>query len=315
MSDQNSSRTSAPVTYLSNHSLSYTAIALLLSQDERLEKFGSVVATTNLSNIAAAVAHALENVLAVKPLIEVMKTSMGVVIFREDRKYVTVNAEGAEDFDPFNAEHAPDGEVRCKDTGERVIAKSSLRRVWKSLDYDFITNPILYLITAELLTAMLNENQEWAKLYYHNSAHSLRKYLSLQKVVDNYAPSLSNEYEALINELREYKKNFIMEVMANRPQSPPEVAIGAYEARGMDYVNRSMDEFWDRKEIGDALTHVFHTVQKIILNLFTTVRLADERNARPAYGYDVFLASVEANTQLVVKKVGDYRILHWELHK
>jgi hypothetical protein len=40
-----------------------------------------------------------------------------------------------------------------------------------------------------------------------------------------------------------------------------------------------------------------------------------ERSGHPAYGYDVFHVTVLAGTEVVVRTLGDYRILHWELSK
>lgn len=293
-----------------------------MSDDERLENFSNIIATTSLTNIVSAVAQALEGVLAEKPLIEVMKTASGITLFREDQKYITLGCETKDiasfdvsEFNPFTADGPAVGDVFCEETKARIITLKNLQRVWGSLYFDFIPNPILHKVVADVLNTMLNGEQAWAKLYHKPHRHPLYRYLSLEKVIENYAPHLIPEHINLVMDIEADKNTFMHEIFLKRPHCTVEFAEAAYASRGQEYAESLKEQFWDKRQLLEAVENIAHSLERTIMSLFTTVRAADERLSKPAHGYDVFYVNIEPGNQLVVKNIGDYRILHWELHQ
>jgi hypothetical protein len=286
MSETNSTHTSDQSTYLLNRDLNYTAIASLLDRDEQFDKFKSIIASTNLETIAVAIAQALEGVLTFKPLIETMKTPSGRVVFREDRKYFSLTDGGFQEFNPFVADGPADGDVYCDKMVEIIIAKKNLQRVWCALEFDYIGNPLLQQVAADLLTITLNEGQEWTKLYHRPSRDFLQEYISLEKLVENKQPALAAEYRLLLQDIYTAGNHRRTEILIN--------------------------EFWSRREVVEISNELTNALGKIILNLFPAMRIATERSIHPAYGYDVYFAVVDKANQMIVRRLGDYRIFQWE---
>lgn len=280
---------SPPVTCLSNQALNYTVIAALLDNDRQLDKFKSIIATTNLETIAVAIAQALDGVMIFKPLIETMKTPSGKIVFREDKKYFSLVDGKFIDFDPFLADNPAEGDIYCDKKTDIVITKKNLHRVWCALEFDYIGNPILQQVIADLLTIILNDGQEWAKLYRKPCRDFLQDYLCLEKIVSIKRPQLAIDYRRLLQEVFESLNNHQSELLIN--------------------------EFWSQRDIIDISNELTNSLGKIVLNLFPAVRIAAERSMNPAYGYDIYYATVDMSNQLIVKRLGDYRILQWELQR
>ena len=257
-----------------------------MDHDKQLERFKSVIASTNLETITVAIAQALEGILLFKPLIETMKTPSGKIVFREDRKYFSLMDGVFIEFDPFLADNPAEGDIYCEQQTDVIITKKNLLRMWSALEFDYIGNPILQQVIADLLTISLNDDQEWAKLYRKPYRDFLQDYVCLEKIVATKQPQLAIEYRQLLQEVYTSKNSHQTEILIN--------------------------EFWARREIVEISNEITNSLGKIIINLFPATRIATERSLYPAYGYDIYFATVEAGTRLVVKRLGDYRILQWE---
>lgn len=263
--------------------MSFTAIASLFNLDPNLEKFAQVIATSHLGNIATAISQALEGLLKVDPLIEVMKLPSGVVVFRHDQQYYTVVGNAQVAFDPFTADAPIDGDVYSSATQELVITHRNLQRMWGVLYFDYIANPVLHQLIADVLTYDLNEEQEWTSRFSNDGYDFLQEYINIGKLFMKKLPHRLGDYHAL---------------------------MGMRDADG-EYTR----DLWFGEDVEQALKEIMLSLQRILVNFFPAVRSFTERSVHPAYGYDVFLATVEAGNELVVKKLGDYRILQWELQQ
>lgn len=275
-------------TCFSNRSLNYTIVASLVDGDQQLDKFKSVIASTNLETIAVAIAQALEGVMMFKPLIETMKTPSGKVVFREDRKYFALLDGEFQEFNPFIADNPAEGDVYCEQKIEVILTRKNLHRVWSALEFDYIGNPMLQQVVADLLTIMLNIDQQWIKFYRKPCRDFLQDYICLEKLVAVKRPELASEYRQLLQSVFESRNSHQSEILIN--------------------------EFWSRPEISDISTELTNRLGKIVLNLFPAARIAAERSVHPAYGYDIYYATADMGNQLVIKRLGDYRILQWELN-
>lgn len=289
MSDTDHTTSSPQLTCLSNRGLNYTVIASLLDQDQQLDKFKAIIASTNLETIAMAIAQALDGVMLFNPLVETMKTPSGKVVFREDRKYYSLVDGQFQDFYPFLADNPPEGDVYDEHQSEVIFTKKNLHRMWCALEFDYVSNPVLQEVIADLLTITLNDGQEWAKIYRQPERDFLQDYVSLEKLVAVKKPELANEYRRLLQEV--------------------------FESRNSHQSELLIKEFWSKREVCEVSRELTNSLGKIVLSLFPAVRIAAERSLHPAYGYDIYYADVDMSNRLVVKRLGDYRILEWELQR
>lgn len=243
--------------------------------------------TTNLDTLASTIAPILEPVLNVSPLIEIMRAPTGKIIFRADANYLArYSEEDVSPFDPFDVTDPPSADVYCAETRELVITKKHLQRMWRSMYFEYITNPKLHHVIADVLTMMLNEEQEWAKLYQNDGYHILQPHLSLEKIFTIHTPGRLTDYYSL-----------------------------RAEARDEDTWQKYVNEMWTGHAVRDVANDILRELRHAITRFFPVVRVFSERSLSPKHGYDVFSAEVEGTNQLVVKNLGDYRILHWELQK
>lgn len=331
MSDQtNSSQLSDHLTFLSNPSLSFIEIVSLLAREQQLNKFQQIVATTTLKNIATALAHVLEGVLVFKPQQEAMITQEGKFVFREDLNYYIDTDAGEQWFNPFTWVGPVPGDVRCAEDSSFYLTKPFLDNIWSTLDYVFVTNPLLNVMVADLLTVVLNQEQLWVKKHGPLLTHFMQNYVDLEKLVRTRVPEMGLPLLQLQGEVTSLRQDFAHEFFRNKPQqrylTTDADLARIYEARGKQNENKAIQEFWDRPEIQDALNDLQMAVEKIITGLFPTVRAVAERSSLPAFGYDVFFATVANNTEVilkntgitssevVLKNLGDYRVLHWEIN-
>lgn len=248
-----------------------------------------MIASTSLETIAVAIAQALEGVLIFKPLLDTMKTPSGKVLFREDREYFSLVGDEFQEFNPFVADNPAEGDVYNSQKTEVIITKKNLHRAWAALEFDYIGNPVLRQVIADLLTITLNDGQKWTKHYSRPSSDFLQDYVCLEKLVEVKRPELASEYRGLLQDIFESRNTRQSEILIN--------------------------DFWSRREISEISNELTATLGKIVLNLFPAVRAASERSEHPAYGYDIYYALVDVGGYLIVKRLGDYRILQWEMQQ
>lgn len=290
-----------------------------MEHEQVLDKFKHVVATTSLKNIATALSHALEHVLIFKPQLEAMVTLRGQIVFREDWHYYTEVNGIRHCFDPFVSGGDALGNVYCEENRKLRLTKKFLDSVWHTLNYEYITNPLLHVMIADYLTFTLNEEQEWARSYSNLQMHFMQNYIDLDKLVKEYAPEAFSKYASMIHDVSLARVDFMTQlsqdkVRLNQSISEKE-ALAMYEARGKQYEDTATQDFWDLPAIRAALQEIMVAVSRVIISLFPTVRAVTEKSIQAIYGYDVFHVSVLAETEIVVKSLGDYRILHWELQQ
>lgn len=262
-------------------------------------------------------AHTLENVLVFKPQLEVMMTVQQEVVFREDWHYYAVTDEGNVPYEPMTMGKNIPGNIKCQEDIHFSLTKEFLESIWHSLDYGFIPNPLLHVLVADFLTHTLNEEQYWVKKHAKCPSHFLQNYLDLDKVIYNYLPSLYGDYNYLQQDINVLRADFVDLLRRGKGLAgdlmTDEEITRSYKARGMQAEERLIQDFWDRADMQEVLDDIKMQVHKIINSLFPTLRVAAERTVSPSLGFDVFVASVVANEHIVIKNIGDYRILHWEL--
>lgn len=332
MSETNSSPISGQRTYLSNRALSYIDIVSLLAREKSLQKFSGIMATTQLKNILETIAFALENVLDFKPQLEVMMSLDRKVIFREDYHYYLAGDQ-YRPFDPFAEfpEEDTDTDVLCVERPNVRYSLRHLKLIQRQAGYDFtyIPNPQLFQLMADSLTVSLNEDQLWVKQFREPRAHFLQKYVSLEKTVRTMAPELAEDLTALNNDMHDERMSFmhgitgqavyletskVMEVA--KLDLSTEGALALYDKiHAEKYESVLVQDFWDRPAMRQALREFTVMLTRAINNIFPTARQLAEQSLCPAYGYDVFQAEVVADREIVVKKLGDYRVLYWELQR
>lgn len=304
----------------------------LLSQERLLYKCNSVIVNADISEVAAALAIALDGVFPGSTMIEVIKGGDNSIIFRNDYSYyfkeTNTNSTVINDYNPFNEEEEVIGNVYCNELPMFFLPQQTVEQLKQTWFYQTVANPILYEVIADYLTFRLNEEQTWAKLHSKCKNHIAQNYVSLDKLVSRYTPELSNDYLNLIHDINHEKESFVRDEQNKRIREINEskdslgdlafinnaYAMHMYETRGKQYENVITQDFCDRREIQSALNEVSVLIGRIVAAHLNIEAIAAERSLNPAYGYDVYYAVIE-NNRLVVKNLGDYRILHWELTK
>lgn len=322
MSEQtNSSPTSDQTTFLSNPNYSFIEIASLLAQEHKLSKFQHILASSSLRSIANSLARALEGLLVFKPQLEAMITHQGQTVFREDFTYYTETPEQGFriEYNPFTMGLNIPGDIRCAEDSTFFLTKPFLESIWLSLDYAHFTNPLLLVMVSDLLNFSLNEDQLWAKQHRPAPTQFMQNYVELEKLIKLRIPEMGVAYLTHQQELQVHRNDVISQLAAQRANSGtiilPTDLENLYEIHGKHEEEQIRQDFWDLPEIREALIDLRMVMEKIVIALFPTVRGASERSSLPAFGYDVFFASVINECEVVVKTLGDYRVLHWEMNK
>lgn len=281
--------------------------------EKPLHKFSNVVATTQLSSILSSLALGLEDVLNFKPQLEVMTSVDRTVLFRQDHTYYSVSETGQRlPYNPFAGEEVV-GDVMCVQKPNLRYSKDHLRAVMaqNGFDYTYVANPLLFHLVADALTVMLNEDQLWVRLHRQPAEHFLQKYLTLEVIVHRMAPELTQalaEYHADVGSLQ---SDFNLTV--DRTGRTQAQIISAYEARSSRYEDQVTQDFWNRQPMQVALRELTVVLYKAIQAMFPKAFKLAERSLYPAHGYDVFIAEATPDNQVVIKNLGDYRILFWEM--
>jgi hypothetical protein len=320
MSEQtNSSHTSDRTTFLSNPNYSFIEIASLLAQEHQLNKFQHILASSSLRAIANTLARALEGLLVFKPQLEAMITHQGQTVFREDFTYFSEIDGVRAEYDPFTMATAIPGDIQCEEDDTFFLTKPFLESIWVSLDYAHFTNPLLLVMVADLLNFSLNEDQPWAKKHRPAPTQYMQNYVDLEKLIKARIPEMGVAYLGLQQELHLHKHEFVSQLMQERANAKSyltqEDADKMYELHGKHTEEQIRQDFWDLPEICEVLIELRLTMEKIVISLFPTIRGASERSSLPAFGYDVFFASVINDNEVVVKNLGDYRVLYWEMNQ
>jgi hypothetical protein len=285
-----------------------------LAQEKPLEKFSELIATTNLRNILDPITQVLENVLDFKPQLEVVVSSDHAIVFREDLTYYTETESGQVlPYNPFISSDAPAGDVRCMERPALLYSQEHLNRMFakSAFDYVYMANPKLYHLMADAINVWLNEDQLWVKQYRAPREHFLQQYIHLDRLVEVLAPEVTEDLRQLQTEIGSEQTSFRLQ-LANESMTRAE-ALARYDARASKYENTITQDFWERSEVQYALRVLTMKLYRVVTALFPTARREAERSMHPAYGYDVFYASVAGDRELVIKQLGDYRILRWEL--
>lgn len=293
-----------------------------MAQEENLSKFVNPVATATIKNIALPLTHLLEDVLVFKPQLDAIVTHQGQTVFREDWHYYQEGVEGSEDgtihYDPFTMGNKIEGTVRCQEDTSFCLYKDFLDSIWHSLDYVQIANPLLSVMVADFLNIKLNEDQEWVSNHTKLLTHFMQNYVSLDKLILTRAPELILGYHNLAADVLAAREDFTLEVAHQKGTnyiflSKQEIEK-MYDARGRQYEDVAIQDFWERYEIQEVLNELQIAVGRVISGLFPTIRAVAERSLMPAFGYDVFSVTA-SGLRVTVKNLGDYRVLHWELNK
>jgi hypothetical protein len=299
--------------------LSFIEIASQLSQEPVLSKFRHIAAAATLRNIGSALAQALQKVLIFNAQIETAVTGHGQTIFREDQTYYYLEGSNKYVFNPFNGSDLPGTDIYCDDNPHLRYSKEFLDKVWMSLDFVHVVNPLMHVMVADFLTVSLNEEQLWAKNHSKLQTHVMQNYVDLERLLENYAPDMGMQYYQMLQNVELTKQDFILELTEGKTAEQAMITAASaeaiYKARGGEVIEKLIQGFWDLPEIQQALDEIRIILERIVTSQFPTIRLMAERSTHPAYGYDVFHVVVLGETELVVRTLGDYRILQWELNK
>ena len=304
--------------YLSNPNLNFIEVASLLDQESRLHRFSKVISKSSLKSIDIAVAQVLEHVFIVNPMVEAISSQVGQVIFRADLTYRMELNGMSRPFNPFTQyEEIIDGDVFCNELPLWHISRHRLNNLSPTLSFEQIPNPILLHFISDFFNNTLNEDQRWVARHEKHRTHAIQSFISLEKLVVNVLPALIPEYNAMMAEIGAERSEFINNFQITRSSFGDYVttnhALAAYEIRGKQYEQSMLQDFWDKPEVQHELTTIYNKVYRVLVALFSTPRLVSELSLHPAFGYDVFYATVINGTDLVIKNLGDYRILYWEL--
>lgn len=261
----------------------------------------------------------LEGLLVFKPQLEAMITHQGLTVFREDFKYFTEVDGVRKEYNPFTMGMTIPGDIQCEEDSEFFLTKPFLEGIWVNLDYAHFTNPLLLVMVSDLLNFSLNEDSLWAKHHREAPTQFMQNYVDLEKLIKTRMPEMGVDYLYFQQSLQQHRSNYMSEIAANRVSGGsllfPANVEQIYEARGKHEEDQMVQDFWDRGEIREALIELRMAMEKIVIALFPTVRSVSERSSLPAFGYDVFYASVANESEVVIRTLGDYRVLHWEMNK
>ncbi len=303
-------------------------IVSLLAQERSLQKCNTVTISADISEVATALAIALSDVFPSSTMIEVIKSGDNSIIFRDDYSYYFKSGQECIPYNPFNEEEIVIGDVYCNELLMFYLSQDTVEKLKQTWFYQTVANPLLYEVIADYLTFRLNEEQPWAKLHSRCKTHLAQNYVNLDKLVAQYVPELSNDYLHLMHDISSEKESFIRTEQDKRTREISEskgsygelafintaYALHMYEVRGKQYENIITQDFCDRQEVQSAFNEISVIIGRIIaLHVHIELTVA-ERSLKGAFGYDVYQAVIE-NNRLVVKNLGDYRILHWELSK
>lgn len=283
-----------------------------------------------MSNIADALAIDLAPIFPVPTTIEVVKSADNTIIFRDDHTYYFKSESNVQQhisFDPFATEQPSIlGDVYCNEIPLLCIPARLLERIKTQTYFQTVANPLLFEVVADFLTFRLNEEQSWAKLHSRCKSHVAQNYAKLELLVEHFVPELMFAYQCMVNDIELHRREFVQKLQRDRMMEIQQAgysdldfvtesyAMKLYEVRGKQYEDVIIQDFWDRREIQNALNEVAVSISKVIGYQFRIEKDMAERSLNPAFGYDVYQASIEGN-RLVMRNLGDYRILHWELNR
>lgn len=312
----NSSPTLVQTTFLSNPDLNFIEIVSLLGQEKQLNNFSKIIASITPKLISETIAELWGPLLVFNPQLEaVIDIHTRKTLFRDDWNYYTLLNGNSVPFNPFT-HHTVTGDVWCTEDDTVYYTKKFLEESAGRWEWVYIPNPLLAVMIADLLTIMLNREQKWLKEYRSLPCHPMQNYISLDKFVD-MVPNVKMKYISTMNKIAESKQDFIFELLQSKQKSGAFIdndeVEKIYAARGKNDTEILIQDFWDSEYAQLALNEIQTNVEALIVKAFPQVRSATERSLCEAYGYDVYEAVV-SGPLVLVKSLGDYRILHWEMN-
>lgn len=291
--------------------MSFTDIASYCHRASPLWKFGTNLAHTSLINIAGPITHALEDVLDFRPQLEVIKTPGGQLLFREDWQYVAVKDEAVLPFNPFACEELPPGDIFRAGKEYPLYSETHLAHVWPERIYDFMMNPALCELVADFLIWSMNIDQLWVRRHRAPGQHFLQKYLRLDRLVEANLPELQADLKLMYEDVGGEQTRYRLA----RNGLSREAGMAGYEARAIAGEQRTIQEFWDKQPVQGILNEYAMQLERIISAHFPASRGMTELSLHPAHGYDVYYAVANDGAGVNILRLGDYRILDWEMNQ
>lgn len=285
----------------------------------------------DMSEVALLLAVALEKVFVAPVMEQVIMNRSYSTLFKNSYEYYTVDSTGTEyPYNPFEADidqlgPGELGGIFCRELPRFHIPYNTMVTLIPELDYHQAANPLLYHVIADFLNHRLNEEQQWAKRYKSIPGDIVQNYVCMESLIKHHAPEHVDAVQALKHHIALAKEDFINDqiIAASGEDNPHLTSFHSIDRLYLDQVYEFHREkiehaivldFIKMPFVREALREVEVIISRIVRS-FTDIETAvTEKSLVRPYGYDVYQVLAKGN-KLVIRNLGDYRILHWELTK
>lgn len=266
-----------------------------------------------------------------------LTNAVGGIVFRDDYEYYLAAMQDSQvtyAYNPFEAvdlDTLPNVNIYCREIPKFVLPVSVYVKHEASLNLVSMANPLVISIIADYLTLSINREQLWSRYHYVPKEHPMQQYLSLRAIITTQLPHLLGLYTMALGEIEDSKTTFMNQVIqSNQTYKPGLTNLDnyaqsiegisdayletAYEARGKSYELVVLQDIWDHPDVQDFLQTVEVTIARTIGRHTRVENIIAELacSHRATRAHDVYFCHAVGN-RLVIKNLGDYRVLNWEL--
>lgn len=324
-------------TYLSDPNLNFIDIASLLDRETELKEFAQIVENRDFSDVCSHVANTMGHLMPFKAIVNVLANENGGTVFRDDYEYYIAHYRDAAayyPFDPFSniPVQVTSGEnIYCREVLKFCLPAEVYLAHCETLNMVTMANPLVAAIIADYLTFALNVEQRWVTHHTTPKEHPMQQYFSLASLISQHLPHLGINYELIRADIEDTKTAFMNDVIRSHKSCKPEMmSLDLYaqsingipdsyleqvwEARGKQYESVAFQDLWDHPEVQDFLetseVELSRTIGRLSRIEQVVAELATSQKATRSY--DVYQCHA-IGSRVVIKNLGDYRVLNWEL--
>lgn len=328
-----------PRTYLLDPNLSFIDIASLLDRESDLKEFTQIVESRDYSDVCTHLASTIGHLMPFQAAVNTLNSENGGIVFRDDYEYYLSHNTGIGElyqFNPFAVQPADMSDmesmiINCREVPRFKLSGSVYAAQHHMLSPGATHNPLLTAVIADYLTYALNVEQCWAKRHESPREHVMQPYISLHALISKQLPHLSGIYNAIEHDIRQAKSEFMAEVINSHKeykhgivslttyaQSMEGISDSyleqVYEARGKKYEDAITQDLWDHPDVQDCLETLEVELARSIARLSNIEAIVAELSTsrRAIRAYDVFQCQPAGN-RVIIKNLGDYRVLSWEM--
>lgn len=324
-------------TYLSDLNLNFIDIASLLDRETELKEFAQIVENRDFGDVCSHVADTMGHLMPFKAIVNVLANDVGGTVFRDDYEYYVAHHRDAINYypiDPFGPtpiQITVGDNIYCREVAKFCLPGEVYFAHCETLNMVTMANPLVAAIVADYLTFSLNVEQRWVTHHMTPKEHPMQQYFSLASIVTKHLPHLIGVYEMIRMDIEDTKTAFMNDVIRSHQTCKPEsLSLDLYaqsiqgipdsyleqvwEARGKQYESIAYQDLWDNPDVQDFLETSEVALSRAIGRLSRIEQIVAElgTSQKATRSYDVYQCHA-IGSRVVIKNLGDYRVLNWEL--